>query len=61
MDSDVLAKNPDLVFVEFAVNDSQTDSLEIVRSMEGIVRKIRNHSDHVDICFCIRQISHRKM
>lgn len=51
MDSDVLAKNPDLVFVEFAVNDSQTDSLEIVRSMEGIVRKIRNHSDHVDICF----------
>ena len=47
----VLSENPDLVFVEFAINDAQTDSLQIVRSMEGIVRKIRKHSKQVDICF----------
>lgn len=50
-DESVLAKNPDLVFIEFAVNDAQTDSLQIVRSMEGIVRKIRKYSDRTDICF----------
>lgn len=50
-EKDVLATNPDLVFVEFAVNDAQTDSLQIIRSMEGIVRKIRKHSGRIDICF----------
>ena len=39
-DEDVLRHDPDLVFVEFAVNDSKTDSLLICNSMEGIVRKI---------------------
>lgn len=51
VDEKVLSENPDLVFVEFAVNDAQTDSLQIVRSMEGIVRKIQKHSKQVDICF----------
>ena len=37
MDRDVMSKNPDLVFVEFAVNDSGRDSRA---SMDSIVRKI---------------------
>jgi len=51
MDQDVLEHNPDLVFVEFAVNDGGTDSLVICHSMEGIVRKIRVHNPLTDICF----------
>jgi hypothetical protein len=51
MDQDVLDYNPDLVFVEFAVNDSGTDSLVICHSMEGIVRKIKKHNPNTDICF----------
>jgi len=51
MDQDVLDHNPDLVFVEFAVNDAGTDSLIICHSMEGIVRKIRKHNPKTDICF----------
>lgn len=48
---DVLQYHPDLVFVEFAVNDAKTDSLVIAHSMEGIVRKIWHHNPHTDICF----------
>ena len=51
MDQDVLYHYPDLVFVEFAVNDAGTDSLIICHSMEGIVRKIRKHNPKIDICF----------
>lgn len=51
MDQDALEYNPDLVFVEFAVNDAGTDSLVICHSMEGIVRKIRAHNRLTDICF----------
>lgn len=51
MDQDVLEYNPDLVFVEFAVNDAGTDSLVICHSMEGIVRKIRKRNPKTDICF----------
>lgn len=51
IDEQVLSHNPDLVFVEFAVNDAKTDSLQIVRSMEGIVRKIRTHAPTTEICF----------
>ncbi|MDP4292258.1 MAG: SGNH/GDSL hydrolase family protein, partial [Bacteroidota bacterium] len=51
MDQDVLDHNPDLVFVEFAVNDAGTDSLMIYHSMEGIVRKIKKHNPKTDICF----------
>lgn len=50
-DRDVLEHNPDLVFVEFAVNDAKTDSLVICNSMEGIVRKIRHHNPGTEICF----------
>ena len=39
------------MFVEFAVNDSKTDSLLICNSMEGIVRKIKQQDPATDICF----------
>jgi lysophospholipase L1-like esterase len=49
-DKDVLAYNPDLVFVEFAVNDRKTDSLDIVNSVEGIIHKIYQNNVKTDIC-----------
>ena len=36
---DVLDHNPDLLFVEFAVHDSDASPGQIYRSMEGIVRQ----------------------
>ncbi len=51
VDNEVLKYNPDLVFVEFAVNDASTDSLAVLRSMEGIVRKIKLHNLKTDVCF----------
>lgn len=51
IDDDVLKHHPDLVFVEFAVNDNGGDSLTICRAMEGIVRKIRAQDPLTDICF----------
>jgi lysophospholipase L1-like esterase len=47
----VLQYKPDLVFVEFAVNDGNTSSSKIVRSMEGIVRQILQQNPYTDICF----------
>ncbi len=51
MNDHVLKFKPDLVFVEFAVNDSNTPPEKITRSMEGIVRQIWQHDPHTDICF----------
>lgn len=48
---DVVPHNPDLVFIEFAVNDSGSDSLQVIQAMEGIVRKIRKSNPKTDICF----------
>lgn len=50
-DRDVLRHHPDLVFIEFAVNDAKSDSLLICHSMEGIVRKIWAQNPYTDICF----------
>lgn len=47
-DRDVLHHKPDLVFVEFAVNDSTSPQ---VASMERIVRKIWTANPHTDIAF----------
>ena len=47
----VLSLNPDLVFVEFAVNDNWSATETIKRSMEGIVRQIWQQNSNVDICF----------
>ncbi len=48
---DVLRAKPDLVFVEFAVNDGGADPLEIRRCMEGIVRQIWVADPATDICY----------
>lgn len=48
---DVLAGNPDLLFVEFAVNDGETPSSEIECCMEGIVRAALAHDPYMDIVF----------
>ena len=47
----VLQYKPDLVFVEFAVNDDRKPSEKIIRSMEGIVRQIWQMNPQTDICF----------
>lgn len=47
----VLKFRPDLVFVEFAVNDGGTPPEKIIRSMEGIVRQIWQTNPFTDICF----------
>jgi len=47
----VLKFNPDLIFVEFAVNDFSRDPEVILRSMEGIVRRIWQQNSLTDICF----------
>lgn len=48
---DVLNHKPDLVCVEFAVNDGGTPEAMIDRAMEGIVRQIRRADPRTDICF----------
>jgi hypothetical protein len=48
---DVLAFKPDLVFVEFAVNDNGMNHNDNFRSMEGIVRQIWRANPATDICF----------
>lgn len=40
----------DLLFVEFAVNDSGNRTMS-VRAMEGIVRQAKRFNPHIDICF----------
>ncbi|MDO5307883.1 MAG: SGNH/GDSL hydrolase family protein [Planctomycetia bacterium] len=51
MDEDVLKHDPDLVFVEFCVNDGGTPHDQIIRQIEGIVRKIWRHNIDTDIVF----------
>ena len=48
---DVLRFNPDLFFVEFAVNDLGLSEGEIKKSMEGIVRQTWKYDPNIDICF----------
>lgn len=48
---DVLQHDPDLVFVEFCVNDGGTAPQQIWRQMEGIVRQIWKHNIETDIVF----------
>lgn len=49
--TDLLKGKPDLVFVEFAVNDHKKDEELILRSMEGIVRQIWDFDKNIDIVF----------
>lgn len=48
---DVLSHKPDMVFVEFAVNDGGAPADRIYQSMEGIVRQIWHADPKTDICF----------
>jgi len=48
---DVLVHRPDLVLVEFAVNDGGAPPEQIYRCMEGIVRQIRRVDPATDVCF----------
>ena len=48
---DVLDHDPDLVFVEFAVNDGGASPENIWRSMEGVVRQIWSADSTIDICY----------
>lgn len=49
--SQVLDLKPDLIFVEFAVNDHGKKPEQIYRAMEGIVRKTWRQNPAIDICF----------
>jgi lysophospholipase L1-like esterase len=51
LEEQVLKYKPDLVFVEFAVNDAKETREQILRSMEGIVREIWEQNSNTDICF----------
>jgi hypothetical protein len=51
LQQDVLRNKPDLLFVEFAVNDAGSTTKQIHRSMEGIVRKTWKNDPTTDICF----------
>lgn len=48
---DVLNHKPDLLFVEFAVNDGGAQPEQIFRCMEGIVRQTWKALPDCDICF----------
>lgn len=50
-DQDVISKKPDLLFVEFAVNDGGTSPEKIQCAMEGIVRQTWRADPDTDICF----------
>lgn len=51
LERDVLVHKPDLLFVEFAVNDGGADPLQIQKCMEGIVRQTWAALPECDICF----------
>ncbi|MGC4044880.1 MAG: SGNH/GDSL hydrolase family protein [Armatimonas sp.] len=51
LQKDMLSKKPDLLFVEFAVNDSGAPPEQITRCMEGIVRQTRKTLPECDLCF----------
>lgn len=51
IDHDVFVGKPDLMFVEFVVNDAGAPPTEIVKWMEGIVRKTYQKFPECDIVF----------
>lgn len=51
LQQDVLTHKPDLLFVEFAVNDGGAAPERILKAMEGIVRQTWRADRSTDICF----------
>ncbi len=51
LDDEVLAHRPDLVIVEFAVNDAEAAPNSIASAVEGIIRKIWTANPRTDIVF----------
>lgn len=51
LERDVLRHKPDLLFVEFAVNDGGAPPQRIWQAMEGIVRQTWTANPRCDICF----------
>lgn len=51
LNRDVLRFDPDLVFIEFAVNDLGMNENVMRRTIEGIVRQTWNYNPNIDICF----------
>lgn len=48
---EVVEKKPDLLFVEFVMNDGSSDPQRTSRAMEGIVRQMWTAVPAADICF----------
>jgi hypothetical protein len=57
---DVLSHKPNLVFVEFAVNDGGADPVRIQQTMEGIVRQTWKNDSTTDICF-VYTLAHNQL
>ncbi|MGB0579994.1 MAG: SGNH/GDSL hydrolase family protein [Limisphaerales bacterium] len=51
LERDVLRHKPDLLFVEFAVNDGGASPERIHKAMEGIVRQTWQANPKTDICY----------
>lgn len=51
LQNDALRHDPDLLFVEFAVNDGGASPEQIHKAMEGIVRQTWRADPTIDICF----------
>ena len=50
LERDCLFFHPDLIFVEFGVNDGIATKERIYRGMEGIIRQARRANPEVDLC-----------
>lgn len=51
LEQDVLRHQPDVIFIEFAVNDGGAPSTRIHQAMEGIVRQTWKLDPTIDVCF----------
>jgi hypothetical protein len=51
LDREVMPRNPDLIFIEFARNSGHMQAMDVWVSMEGIVRKLWKLNPHMDIVF----------
>lgn len=50
LEHEMLSSQPDLLFIEFAVNDAGRTREQIIDSMEGIIRKVWTKFPETDIC-----------